>query len=112
MPAYPSAQPAALYPGAPITLVNNAATDSGITTTAQFAVPPAPNGSGVTLMIVNTTNQPATGQFSWIDVTGDYQNLSGCVVAAGQALAYNLATGWIRFTFVSAPTSGSLVVSR
>jgi hypothetical protein len=112
MPSYPASQPAALYQGAPITLVNNAATDSGITTTAQFAIAPPSNGAGLTIMIVNTTNQAATGQFSWLDVAGDYQPLVGCAVPAGGALAFNLTTGWMRFTFTVAPTSGSLVVSR
>lgn len=112
MPAYPSAQPAALYPGSPIALVNNAATDSGITTTEQFAVAPPPNGAGLTVMIANTTNQQAVGQFSWVDTAADYQPLSGCIVPPGSVLPYNLATGWMRFTFAVAPTSGSLVVSR
>jgi hypothetical protein len=112
MPAYPISQPAALYPGSQIALVNNAATDSGITTTAQFALLPGMNGTGVTLMILNATNHDAQGQFAPTDTAGNYQNLSGCIVPAGTALPYNLSGGWMRFTFAVAPTSGSLIVSR
>ena len=112
MPAYPAAQPAALYPGSQIALVNNAATDSGITTTEEFALNPLGLGAGCTLMILNTTNQQAVGQFSPVDVAADYMPLSGCIVPAGSALPYNLSGGWMRFTFAVAPTTGSLIVSR
>lgn len=117
MPAYGSGLVAALYPGAPIALVNNAAVDSGITTSQPCAIAPPPNGAGLTVMITNTTNQQAQGQFSWMDTPNqadgvDYQNLSGCIIPAGTNLAYNLSTGWLRFTFASAPTSGSLLISR
>ena len=110
MPSYPAAYPAALYPGAVIPLVS--ATDSGVTTTAQFAIAPGMNGAGVTIMIDNTTGQTATGQWAATDVAGNYQNLSGCIVPASSVLAYNLSGGWMRFTFSVAPTSGSLIVSR
>jgi hypothetical protein len=112
MPSYGASQTAELYQGAPISVVNNAATDSGITTSQALAVAPPPNGAGLTVMIVNTTNQQATGQFAFQDTAADYQNLSGCIVPPGASLAYNLSTGWLRFTFAIAPTSGSLVVSR
>jgi hypothetical protein len=112
MPAYPTAQPAALYPGSQISLVNNAATDAGITTTEQVAIAPSIGGSGVTVMILNTTNQQAVGQYAPADVAANYQPLSGCIVAAGAALPYNITSGWLRFTFAVAPTSGSLIVSR
>jgi ligand-binding sensor domain-containing protein len=110
MPSYPSAQPAALYQDFPITLV--ASTDSGVTTSSQFAVGPSAGGAGVTIMIVNTTNQDATGQWAATDVAANYQPLSGCIVTAGSSLAYNLSGGWMRFAFSIAPTSGSLIVSR
>ena len=112
MPAYNTAPVAALYPGTPIAVVNNAASDSGISTTQQLAIAPPINGSGLTIMISNTTNQQATGEFSWHDVAADYQDLSGCIIPAGSVLAYNLATGWLRFTFATPPSSGSLIVSR
>jgi hypothetical protein len=112
MPAYPTAQPAALYPGTQIPLVNNAATDSGITTTEQFSLNPLGDGGGCTVMILNTTNQQAVGQFAPTDASANYMPLSGCIVPAGSALAYNLSAGWLRFTFAVAPTSGSLIVSR
>jgi len=112
MPSYPITQPAALYPGSQVTLVNNAAVDSGITTSAQFALAPGMNGAGVTAMITNTTNQSAQGQFAPTDIAANYQNLSGCIVPAGTTLHYNVSGGWMRFTFSAAPTTGSLIVSR
>ena len=113
MPAYPAKLPAALYPGSSIALVNNAAVDSGITTTEQFALAPGMNGAGVTIMITNSTNQQAVGQFAPADgASANYLPLSGCVVPPGSVLAYNLSGGWMDFTFAVAPTTGSLVVSR
>ena len=112
MPAYPVASPSALYPGSQLALVNNAAVDSGITTTEQFALIPLGDGSGCTLMITNTTNQQATGQYAPTDVDANYKPLSSCIVTTGAVLPYNLSGGWLRFTFATAPTSGSLIVSR
>ena len=112
MPKYQAGQPAALYPGNSIALVNNAAVDANVTTTERFALAPGQNGAGITLMALNTTNQQAQGQFSTDDVDAHYQNLSGFIVAAGAAFPYNLTAGWVRFTFAAAPTSGSLIVSR
>ena len=112
MPQYPAAVPISLSSGNQLALVNNAAIDTGVTTTTQFAVGPSGTSTGVTLMIMNSTNQTAQGQYAPSDVAAEYQNLSGCIVPAGAALAYNLANGWMRFTFSSAPTSGSLIVSR
>jgi hypothetical protein len=112
MPAYNAAPVAALYPGPPIACVNNAAVDAGVTTSLQFSVAPSMVGAGVTLMIANTTNQDAQGQFSSTDVSANYKNLSGCIIPSGTVLPYNLSGGWMRFTFAVAPTSGSLVVSR
>jgi hypothetical protein len=93
-------------------MVNNAAVDSGITTTKQIALGPTPENSGYTLMITNTTNQDAQGQTAPADVAANYEPLAGCIVPAGSALPYNLVGGWLRFTFAVAPTSGSLFVSR
>lgn len=116
MPKYNANVPVALCPGFSVALVNSASTDSGITSTQQVAIAPVPNASGETLMITNTTNQTATGQFAPTDaLTGSstgYQPLSGCIIPAGTSLAYNLSGGWMNFTFATAPTSGSLIVSR
>jgi hypothetical protein len=112
MPSYNAVQPAALYPGTAIALVNNAATDTGVTTSQQCAIAPSQSGAGITVMVLNTTNQQAQGEFSPTDTSANYQLLSGCVVGPGAAFPYNLTAGWIRFTFAVAPTSGSLIVSR
>lgn len=114
MPAFAtSGTMTAVYPGDTFYCVNNAATDAGITKTLQFAIGPNADGSSVPLTIVNTTNQNATGQASADPFTdGSYQNDSGMLVSAGAALQYNLSSGFFRFTFASAPTSGSLIVQR
>lgn len=116
MPAYiTSPQPVqlvAVYPGNALAVVNNASVDAGITTTQQFAVGATPGNNSGTLVITNSTNQEATGQYASHDVAANYEPLSGCIIGAGASLPYNLAGGWMRFTFVSAPTSGSLIVSR
>lgn len=114
MPAYNAVPAIALTPGDTVAVVNNAAVDSGITTTQQVHVGPSgtapPSG---TVNVVNTTNQQATGQIAnQSDATANYQNASGFIVPAGSALPYNMGMGWLRFTFASAPTSGFLTVSR
>ena len=113
MPTYNASPAIALTPGDTVALVNNAATDSGVTATQQVHVGPSGTAAGQTVNVVNTTNQDATGEISNLaDVAGDYKNASGFVVPSGTALPYNMAPGWLRFTFGTAPTSGSLVVSR
>lgn len=112
MPAYNTQVPVALCPGFSIALVNSAATDSSITATQQFAVAPVPNQSGGTIVFDNTTNQDATAQYSATDVAANYKPLAGGIVASGTALPYNLSGGWVRFSFATAPTSGSLTASR
>ena len=112
MPSYAAGTGKALYPGDAIALVNNAAIDTGVTSTQQFAVGADPVGTTVGIVVVNTTDKDATGQYAATDADANYKNLSGLVVPSGTALPYNVAGGLIRFTFVSAPTSGSLTVRR
>ena len=112
MPAY-NAQPVrVIYPGASIALVDNAAVDSGITTTQQVAIGPNPVNNSNVVNFINTTDQDAQGQIAHQDVAASYAVASGLVVAAGTAFPYNLADGWVRFTFAVAPTSGSLIAAR
>jgi hypothetical protein len=112
MPSYPALLPAALYPGSSISLVADASVDANVTTTEEFALTPVGSNGGCTLMITNTTDQQAVGQYAPTDVAAEYMPLSGCIVPAGSVLPYNLSGGWMRFTFVTAPASGSLIVSR
>lgn len=116
MPAYISSagttQVTAIYPGNSLAVVNNAAVDSGVTTTLQFAVGPTPGNSTGNVVITNTTNQQATGEYAAADAAANYQPLSGCIIPSDSSLPYNLSGGWMRFTFGTAPTSGSLIVSR
>jgi hypothetical protein len=113
MPAYQNTgSRTAIYPGDQVAVVNNAAVDSAITTTQQLAIGPVGNQSGCTIIVTNTTNQQATGQYAPLDADANYENCSGFIIPAGSALPYNLSLGFVRFTFPSAPTSGSLIVSR
>lgn len=112
MPSYNTHPKRVIYPGAQIALVNDASTDSGVTTSQQCYIGPNPGQNSNTITVLNTTNQDAIGQFASIDATANYKNLSGLIVPAGTALPYNLSDGWLRFTFGTAPTSGSLIVAR
>ena len=112
MPAY-NAQPArVIYPGASIALVDDASVDTGISTTQQVAIGPNPTNDSNVVNFINTTNHDAQGQIAHQDVAASYANASGLIVAAGTSLPYNLADGWVRFTFASSPTSGSLIAAR
>ena len=111
MPSYNALPVSVIYPGNNIALVSDASTDTGVTTTQQTVIGPSNSNANV-INIINTTNQTAQGQLSWDDTTGDYQNASGMMIGSGSALCYNLADGFLRFTFSTAPTSGSLVVAR
>ena len=113
MPAY-NAQPVrALYPGETIALVADASVDTAVTDTQQFSIGPNPTQNSNALNFHNSTNVDAQGQLSPDDsATGTYKNVSGLLVAAGTVLPYNLAGGFLRFHFASAPTSGSLTVVR
>ena len=122
MPSYinnpQTGQVVALYPGENLALVNDASTDSGITKSLQFAVGPIPGNGTSTLVFTNTTNQDATLKYAPAEILypgstqPTYEPLSGGTVSAGTSLSYNLSGGWVLATFASAPTSGSLVVSR
>jgi hypothetical protein len=115
MPAFlTSPQPTqlvAIYPGDSIALVNNAAVDAGITLTQQVAFGPTPGNSTGNVVVNNTTNQQAQGEYCSTP-NGTYEPLSGFVVPAGSSLPYNLSGGWLCFSFAVAPTSGSLTVTR
>lgn len=114
MPAYSaSGNRTAIYPGDHVAVVNNAATDSGITTTQQLAIGPVGNQTGCTILVTNSTNEDAQGQYAPTDnASTDYQPLSGFIVPSDTALAYNVSLGFINFTYTTAPTTGSLIVSR
>lgn len=123
MPSYiTSPQPIqlhALYAGNSIALVNNAATDSGITQTIQTCIPPDPSGND-TLTLVNTTNQTATVAISAADSAGagSYEPLKNAdtgnaiTVAAATTITFRCRGPWLSCTFSVAPTSGSLILSR
>lgn len=121
MPNYIStpqvSQVKAIAPGNQIALVNDGSVDTGVTKTLQAAiarVPGAPNG----LTVVNTTTQTATLEVANQDVDGDYQPFTdgdtgtAGTVATNTTKRFTCDGPWIRFTFGTAPTSGSLIVAR
>ena len=117
MPSYGSLTPRAIYPGNNIALVNNAATDTGVTKTISVAFAKVP-GYPATCSVDNTTAQTATVQTSFDDVDGDYTALKNgdtglaITVAAASSVVFTCAEPWIRCTIATAPTTGSLVLSR
>lgn len=113
MPAYPSTQPRALYPGQQVALINNAATDSGVTTTIQAAFGFSPGNVESNWLLFNTTDQTATVEVAASDANADYLQLTTSVtVAASKAVAFSCGAPWIRCTFSVAPASGSLILYR
>lgn len=115
MPAYITnpqvSQVKAIYPGNTLALVNNAATDSGITKTLQFAVGPTPGNQANAMTFVNQTNQACTIYAAPADSDSAYES-TGYSVASATALPFNLSVCWVRCLFAIAPTTGSLTVVR
>ena len=117
MPSYGSATPRAIYPGNNVALVNNAATDTGVTKTISVAFAKVA-GYPATCSLNNTTGQTATVQTSNDDVDADYTALKNgdtglaITVSTASSVVFTCAEPWIRCTIASAPTSGSLVLSR
>lgn len=123
MPAFlpTTTAPKAIYPGDSIALVSNAAVDSGVTSTVQVAIGPDPMGN-YRLTLTNTTNQTATAQVAPNDMvlptptSSSYEPYSdgpnAVTVASGKSASFNCFGPWFNCTFASAPTSGSLVLSR
>jgi hypothetical protein len=120
MPSYNVANVStALYQGDQIALVNNGATDTGVTKTMQVAITSVPQGGdGDKLTLFNTTTQTATVQTCWHDVDADYQPLKDAdtgqaiTVATNSSIVFTCIGPLLRCTIASAPTSGSLVLSR
>ena len=116
MPSYNAAIPRAIYPGNEIALVNNAATDASVTTTQQCSMGPDPGGQ-TAVVLTNSTNQTATVQIAPSDTPSLYQPYtylgSAITAAANTSVGFPIVPNvWLRCTFATAPTSGSLILSR
>jgi hypothetical protein len=112
MPAYSNVTPAvAIYTRQSIALVNNAATDAGVTKTMRVAMAVEPNGNGA-LTLINNTNQAATVQLAAVDADGSYVPLGTVAAAAGAATQFACNGPWVRCVFGTAPTTGSLWLTR
>jgi len=119
MPAYNTVPAIALTPGDTVALVNNAATDTGLSNTQQVHVGPSGTAAGDKLLVTNATDKDLTVQATNIaDATGNYKALkdadttNAIVVASGASAVFSFAGGWLRFNFAVAPTSGSATISR
>lgn len=120
MPAYIAnpqiSQVHTLYKGDTIALV--APGDAGVTQSLECAIGPEPGVSNVTVMIANTTNQPAQAvwtaqeQFAGSSSVPTYIPIGGAQVVSNSTYQVQLSGGWLSFTFATAPTTGSLSVSR
>jgi hypothetical protein len=116
MPSYNTVTPPPqLGFGAYYLLVNNAVTDTGVTVSQQIQVSP----SDAPLQLTNGTNQTATIQYSPVDADNPgtsppvlFYEAVGTVASDASASFAIQAAGYIRVTFASAPTSGSIAVSR
>ena len=119
MPAYNASPAIAITPGDTVALVNDAATDTGVTATQQVHVGPSGTSPGTRVHVSNTTNQSCTIQTTNLaDATGNYRALTDAetdvaiVVASGSDASLDPAVCWLRGDFVTAPTSGSLTIGR
>ena len=119
MPAYNASAAIALTPGDTVALVNNAATDAGVTATQQVHIGPSGTAPGTRVHVSNTTNQSCTIQTTTVaDATGNYKALTDAetaeaiVVASGADASFDPAVCWLRGDFGTAPTSGSLTIGR
>jgi gamma-glutamyltranspeptidase len=112
MPAYPAHSPVFLSPGNQVVLVNNAATDTGITKTIQCSVAAQPTATSK-LTLVNNTNQTATVQVAAVDADASYVPLTTSITAAaGAAVIFDCVGPFVRCSFATAPTTGSLYLCR
>jgi hypothetical protein len=117
MPAYntqpmPTPKPA-LYTGDQITLVNNAASDSGVLATEQVAIAPAPGDTATYCTVFNGTNQSVQMQAAPVDpavTTGVAWASLGAAIGAGTLLVLSCPVPWLRGLFTTAPTTGSLII--
>lgn len=110
-----------LYSGNSLALVNNAATDAGISRTLQVAIGPDPTGN-YRLSLTNTTNQTAVVSVAGRDPVlitpaaasyAPYSDGSLAVsVAANTTVSFDCFGPWLSCTFATPPTSGSLILSR
>ena len=117
MPSYGTTPARAIGPGDQVTLVNNAAVDANVTRTQQLCLADSP-GFDEICTLSNTTNQTATVQVATTDTVASYKAFTNAdtneaiTVAAGSAITFTSTGPFLCCTFATAPTSGSLVLSR
>lgn len=112
MPAYSTSNKVQfLSPGNTIALINNAATDSGVTKTLQVSIAAQPTATSK-LTLINNTNQTATVQVAAVDADANYVPLTTSITAAaGAAVIFDCVGPFLRCT-CTAPTTGSLYLCR
>jgi hypothetical protein len=119
VPAYNTVPAIALTPGDSVALVNNAATDTGVTNSQQVHIGPSATASGTRVHVSNTTNQTLTVKTTAVaDSSGNYQPLTDAdtaeaiTVATDTDASFDPGVCWLLFNFGTAPTSGSAVIAR
>lgn len=118
MPAYVAGNAIGLTVGDRVVLVNNAATDSGITSTQQVALSQQEAAGSATLALHNGTNQTATVQVADVDATGNYRALTDAntaeaiTVATSLSIVFTCIGPFLRCNFGTAPTTGTLAITR
>ena len=101
----------ALTVGDTVAVVNNAATDSGITNSQQVHIAQIAGTSTDSVCgIVNNTNQSCTIYASAVDVLASY--VSTLVTVAAGASYAGLMSGFILLNFGTPPTTGSAYIRR
>ena len=119
MPAYSAGNGPGIYAGDRVVLVNNAATDTGITSTLQVALAQVGGMStGIDLALHNGTNQAVTVQVADTDVDARYRALTeadtaeAVTCASGSSITFTTIGPFVRGHFGTAPTTGTLAISR
>jgi hypothetical protein len=99
----------ALQVGDTVAVVNNAATDTGVTNSQQVNIEPTTDGTSL-VGIVNNTNQSCTIYSSAVDVLASY--VSTLTPVAAGAVYAGSASGFLLLHFGTAPTTGSAYIRR
>lgn len=118
MPAYVAGSGPGIYAGDRVILVNGT-TESGVTKTQQVASAQLPAmGTSDQFGLHNGTNQSVTVEVADTDVEASYRALTDAdtnepiTCASGSSIVFTSVGPFIRGLFGTAPTSGTLAITR
>ena len=119
MPKYAVGTAPGIYAGDRVALVNNAATDSGVTKTQAVAVADVGGMSTDThLALHNGTNQSVTVQVGDVDADANFRALTDAdtnqaiTCASGSSVVFTSVGPFVRGLYGTAPTTGTLAITR